>query len=568
MNFISNVARYDNLVMAWNKIRKKHVASGIDNMTVNDFQINAKDNLKELQEAITSGSYEPKPIRCIAVNFGEKQRTIGLMCLCDKIVQQAVLNVIMPVFEPIFSSSSYAYRKGRSAKLALDKVLDFIKDDFNWILESDIKDYFDSINHEVLEEMLYKKLDNLDAVNFIMKLVKTPTINDSSFKPEENMTGLCLGGVLSPFLSNIYLNDFDHLIENKTVKYIRYSDDFIVLSKDEETIKQLLDEIRDILKPLRLELKEEKTLITNITTGFDFLGYYFDSSGRRTPGKAREALKEKLEEVWINKELDNNIKLDKVKDIIVGWEQYYDWEMETPCNIIHYIFELNRAILNNNEERFEELKKTRWGYCCNDKDSIAILTSIWQKKGQFSMALLEYERYNEIKINDDYIKNISDKNEIKLLSAWEEFHFKGIEAIDKLDEIAQIYTDNKLFLHANHVFNIKLSLMEDVKNELQNNVLTKLPDEKGYEDKINFQLDNKQLIKYCDLFICRDELYAIESLDCNGVRVYETKYQPITEELVKDSLKESFKLTTYIQRANNTVKFLMLDIDVCKKNIN
>jgi len=209
----------ENLKLAWNKVMSNMGSPGIDKFTINDFQINIDDNLNILRKLLEDQNYEPLPLLKITIpKENQKERNILISTVRDRIVQTAILNILEPIFEKNFLDTSYSYRKGRSANMALNKIQKYIKNENNWIVIGDIESFFDNVNLEILFNLIKKEINDKNLLNLIFKIIKSGE--------QFNNKGIPQGSVISPIFANIYLNEFDKLIYSK-YNLIRYVDDFL-----------------------------------------------------------------------------------------------------------------------------------------------------------------------------------------------------------------------------------------------------------------------------------------------------------------------------------------------------
>lgn len=281
-----------------------------------------------------------------------KKRPLGIPVLRDRIVQEALRAILDPIYESDFRPHSYGFRKGRRTMDAIAVIMSLTgpMQRYYYAIEGDIKSYFDNVHHRKLLSILKRRLADRDILNLIWKLLKAGVMEAGLFARTE--TGVPQGGVISPLLANVYLNEFDkwaeakwHLDQNAqrrrryagqgNYRLIRYADDFVVLSNDRiEGVKQAKQAIRDFLtNELHLELSEEKTHITHVNEGFDFLGFHIQRckpEGRwvvhlRPSDKAKERVKRKIKDLttrswtW----MDEYNRMTTLNAIVKGWAEYY-----------------------------------------------------------------------------------------------------------------------------------------------------------------------------------------------------------------------------------------------------
>jgi group II intron reverse transcriptase/maturase len=553
---------YNNLYLAWKKIRKNVSAPGIDGINVHQFNKDFKKNLNELKEEIQNLSYKSNIVKSGELYNKGKRRKIGILCTKDKIVQQAVLQVTDKIFEKNFSNSSYAYRHGISSIKAVDKIEKIIKNEpykCGFFLKCDIENFFENVKHDMLIEFLKKKINDKNLLGFIEKLLVY------SLKENNNIVikkeGLCQGGIISPFLSNIYLDEFDKKIDQKGVLYFRYSDDILVFSENENKIKDLKHFIDNELRQLGLNLKYEKTVISNIDTGFKYPGFCFDSKGMKIPEESVKVLDEKIVREWndtCNKSL--NEKAKNIKAVIQGWEQYYG-KVENYINIYHYLIDLLGCIENKDNEKISKIKKQRDNVICEDVEVAIELSEQWELLNEYKRSVEEYHKIlnlsdivNEDNIDKEFYDVIIEKLNLLLFYP---------ENKELYDELIQMYTDVNEFIIAEELFNKKIDIVESNK-EIKNFNISEdiLQVSKNNEFKNNYNLNDSDINYFSNLFIGREEVHAIND---KGTNKYSNVQSPITKELIKKHLKGDITLGSFIRSINNTVKYLVLDIDILKK---
>lgn len=281
-SLIDKVHKPANLWSAWCKTAQNNGSAGVDGITIGSFEREAEANVKYLGEQLRQGTYRPKPIRRTYIaKSGGKQRPLGIPTVGDRIVQGAVRQVIEPIFEKEFAPHSYGFRPGRGCKDALRRVDQLLKSGCRYVVDADLKSYFDTIPHDRLMSQVGKRV----ADGRVLKLIEsflTARIMEGldQWTP---MAGAPQGAVLSPLLSNIYLNPLDHVMAASGWQMVRYADDFVVLCQSKEQAQAALEAVKAWTAQAGLSLHPEKTRIADVQSeSFEFLGYRFDR-GRRFP---------------------------------------------------------------------------------------------------------------------------------------------------------------------------------------------------------------------------------------------------------------------------------------------
>jgi RNA-directed DNA polymerase len=305
-------------------------ASGVDHVSVEEFQNDRGANVRKLSAALRGGSYEPNAIRRVFIPKpgSNAQRPLGIPTVRDRTVQAAIRYVIEPVFDREFAEHSYGFRPGRGCKDALRRVNSLLKQGFVYVVDADLKSYFDTIPHDRLMGRLRERIADERLLRLIESFLKAGIIDGSEeIEPE---AGAPQGAVLSPLLSNIYLNPLDHLMAKQGREMVRYADDFVILCRSQTEAEQVLQQVRQWCETEGLTLHPNKTRIVDVRVeGFDFLGYHFATTRKgylmRWP---RKKSLEKLKQAIRAKTSRTNghslrVILADVNRTLIGWFGYF-----------------------------------------------------------------------------------------------------------------------------------------------------------------------------------------------------------------------------------------------------
>lgn len=264
----------NNFQRAWEKVARNRGGAGIDGETVSDFAVNQTVNIYQLLHTVANGSYQPSPYKQLIISRkNSTQRELKVPTIRDRIVQQALLNVLSPLMEEKFLPVSFAYRPNLSYINAVKKIADWRDMGYVWILHTDIFKFFDNIDHDRLLRQIRLYINDPGILCLIKSWISAGLLtSEGLILPQK---GIPQGAVLSPLLANIYLHEFDQLISGTDLKLVRYADDFIVLSPNQERIIKAKSEIIIFLDSIGLSVNEEKTQITHFERGFRFLGHGF-----------------------------------------------------------------------------------------------------------------------------------------------------------------------------------------------------------------------------------------------------------------------------------------------------
>ena len=263
-----------NFRQAWYKVADNQGCAGIDGETLEDFAQNQELNLVQLRDSVANSTYTPQPLQQVLIpkNSG-KFRELRIPTVRDRIVQQALLNVLYPVTEEIFSEASFAYRPNRHYLDAVKKVAYWRDSGYLWVLDGDIVEFFASLDQQYLLAEVRKIVDNSGILCLVKAWISVGTATDKGLIYPEK--GVPQGAVISPMLANIYLHKFDEYFAQTELKLVRYADDFLLLSKTQDGIMLAYAQVVQLLNFLGLKLHEEKSRITHFDKGFKFLGHGF-----------------------------------------------------------------------------------------------------------------------------------------------------------------------------------------------------------------------------------------------------------------------------------------------------
>jgi len=273
-SLIDKVYKRKNLEMAWERVKANRGSGGVDGQTLEDFAEQLDKNLDRLQSELKEGVYQPQPVRQVQIPKMGKPgefRGLGIPTIYDRVCQQALLNRLQPIFEPVFDEANYGYRQGRSTKDALRKVWKEIDSGSEWIVDADLKDFFGSVDHEKLLTLVAQQIADGRVLRLIEAMLKAGSYGKGRLFPTER--GTPQGGVASALLSNILLTPFDREMRRKGYQLTRYADDWVVTCKSAAEARAAIDAAGRILKQLGVELHPQKTRIVHVQYGFEFLGY-------------------------------------------------------------------------------------------------------------------------------------------------------------------------------------------------------------------------------------------------------------------------------------------------------
>ncbi len=332
--------------------RSKSKAPGIDGVIVSEFREHETENLQQLRLELKKGTYRPQPLKRAEVpKANGTMRQLGLPCLRDKIVQEAIRMMLEPIFEVEFHDNSYGFRPHRSAHHAVFRCQHMMKHGFSWVIEGDVKACFDEISHKAILGALREKVMDNKFLDLVTLFLKSGVMVGKELIP--TVKGVPQGGIISPLLANVVLNKLDWFLHDKghygkgekrawdakvpNIRFVRYADDWCVFitRADKHYAESLREQIRQFLKDTSgLELSVEKTRVTHVRDGFDFLGFHLEKSvgqnGKLVPKikvaqKSISKIRLRLNEAarYRPSQEDISTRVERVSSVIRGWSHYF-----------------------------------------------------------------------------------------------------------------------------------------------------------------------------------------------------------------------------------------------------
>ena len=320
----------NNLNRAFKKVKANKGAPGIDKMTIEEALKWIQEHRTELIESIRNGKYKPQPVRRKEIpKENGKVRLLGIPTVIDRIIQQAVTQVLTPIFEAVFADASYGYRPRRSAQQAIKKVVEYANEGYKWVVSIDLSKYFDTLNHDLLLNMVREQVKDERVIQLIKKFLKAGVMENGIVLPTEE--GSPQGGNISPLLANIYLNKFDQLMAERGVREIRYADDIILLAKSQRAAQRIMENAREFLEgKLKLTMNADKSRVVSVYSAkeFKYLGFAVgkDKNGAYVRVHAKSLAKAKAKLRQLTKRNQGRAVRDvmaKVRLYITGWLGYF-----------------------------------------------------------------------------------------------------------------------------------------------------------------------------------------------------------------------------------------------------
>lgn len=344
MELIEVILSKENLNRAYKKVVANKGASGVDGVTVEELGDYIRENREKIVTSLRNRTYIPKPVRRVYIpKDNGKKRPLGIPTALDRTIQQAIAQPISDIYEEIFSDYSYGFRAGRSCHDAIRQALEYLNDGYEWVVDIDIEQFFDKVNHDKLIQILREQVNDSTTLNLIRKYLKAGVMENGLEKA--TITGVPQGSVISPLLANIYLNTLDRLWEKYGLTHgilVRYADATVIICKNKKSANHALNLLQYIMAKLDLKLHPVKTKIISMwdgKEGFDFLGMHHRRMTTETrKGQlykeayqypSRKAMKKMKAEVKRNVNRRSLLvakEEDLIKNLnpkITGWKNYY-----------------------------------------------------------------------------------------------------------------------------------------------------------------------------------------------------------------------------------------------------
>lgn len=326
---LENMLSDENIMEAYKQVKRNKGASGVDGMTVEELKGYLDENLDIIREQIRMRKYKPSPVRRVEIpkdNGGT--RNLGVPTVIDRLIQQAIVQVLTPIYEPIFSDSSYGFRPNRCCEMAIIKALEYMNDGYEWVVDIDLEKFFDNVHHDKLISLIMKNVKNGEIVSLIRKFLVSGIMIDDEYK--ESVIGTPQGGNLSPLLSNVVLNELDKELEARGLKFVRYADDCIILVQSSKAADRVMKNVSKYIEnKLGLKVNMTKSKVSK-PNDIKYLGFGFYKERYTGVYKAKpheisiNKLKEKLKKLTTRSwSIAWEYRCLKIKQLITGWINYY-----------------------------------------------------------------------------------------------------------------------------------------------------------------------------------------------------------------------------------------------------
>jgi RNA-directed DNA polymerase len=310
---------------AFQAVKRNRGAAGVDKVSIQLFAANLEANLTALMRDLKTGTFRPHPLRRVYIPKGpgtKKLRPLGIPVVRDRVAQEVIRRLLAPIFEPQFHAHSFGFIPGRNCHQALARVLEFHHSGYLVVLDADIQGFFDNLSHRVIMEAVAAEVADGNILRLVERFLTAGVMEEGVFKP--TTIGTPQGGVISPLLANIVLNQLDWQLHRAGFRFVRYADDFVVLCQDTQRAQEALTCVQQVLtEQLGLTLSPEKTRITTYGKGYEFLGFFLSSGSRRMRDKSVQKFKAKIRELTPRHYNMDRRVIEKLNRVIRGTAQYF-----------------------------------------------------------------------------------------------------------------------------------------------------------------------------------------------------------------------------------------------------
>ena len=320
---LERILSTESIGLAWKRVRTNKGAPGIDEITTEEFPFTFRECWPEIRSTILEGNYIPSPVQRVEIPKPDgNTRPLGIPTVLDRVIQQAIAQAMVPIFDPYFSESSCGFRPGRSAHDGIKQIKEYVRQGYKIAVDMDLSKFFDTVNHDVLMHRVSRRIDDKRVLKLIGKYLRAGVMVNGRLLTTP--LGVPQGGPLSPLLANILLDDLDKELEKRGHRFVRYADDFIIMVKSLSAGQRVMDSIRRFLeRELRLTVNEKKSKVGSVEE-CGFLGFVFVRGKIRWSNKAFREFKRRIRlftgRSWF---VSMEYRLHKLAEYVRGWMNYY-----------------------------------------------------------------------------------------------------------------------------------------------------------------------------------------------------------------------------------------------------
>ena len=323
VNLHERMLSRDNMRAAWKRVKANKGVAGVDEMSITEFPQFAQRHWAEIRQTVIEGTYQPSPVKRVEIPKATGgARPLGIPTVMDRVIQQAIAQVLIPMFDSEFSESSFGFRPGRSAHEAIYKVREYIREGYKVAVDMDLSRFFDTVNHDVLMHRVARKVRDKRVLRLIGKYLRAGVVVNRRL--QKTCQGVPQGGPLSPLMANILLDELDKELERRGHRFVRYADDFIILVRSQRAAERVMQSIRKFLeRKLKLGVNEDKSKVGK-TDKTEYLGFTFKGSKIYWSDKAFQEFKRRVKRLtgrsWF---VSMKYRLEKVAQYVRGWMNYF-----------------------------------------------------------------------------------------------------------------------------------------------------------------------------------------------------------------------------------------------------
>jgi len=322
-DLLERIVARENVLVAWKRVKANKGAAGMDGMSIDDFAAYAREHWPQIRESILAGTYQPMPVRRVEIpKNGGGTRPLGIPAVLDRLIQQAIAQVLVPIFDPGFSEFSFGFRPGRSAHGAVRKVRDYVREGYRVAVDMDLSKFFDSVNHDALMQRVKRKVRDKRVLKLIGAYLRAGVMVKGRL--QDTRKGVPQGGPLSPLLANIMLDDLDRELEKRGHRFARYADDFIIVVKSRRAAERVMASVvRFVERRLKLQVNAAKSHVAEVGKA-EFLGFIFKARQIRWSDRAFSEFKRRIKLLtgrsWF---VSMQYRMEKLAQYVRGWMNYY-----------------------------------------------------------------------------------------------------------------------------------------------------------------------------------------------------------------------------------------------------
>ena len=322
-DLLERIVARENMLLAWKRVKANKGAAGMDGMSVDGFAAYAREHWSAIREALLAGTYQPRSVLRVEIpKNGGGMRPLGIPTVLDRLIQQAIAQVLGPIFDPGFSEHSFGFRPGRSAHGAVRRVQEYVRQGYRVAVDMDLSKFFDTVNHDALMQRVARKVRDKRVLKLIGAYLRAGVMVKGRL--EKTRKGVPQGGPLSPLLANIMLDDLDRELEKRGHHFARYADDFIIVVKSRRAAERVMESVKLYLeRRLKLHVNAAKSGIAEAGKT-DFLGFTFKAGQIRWSDKAFSEFRRRVKRLtgrsWF---VSMQYRMKKIAEYVRGWMNYY-----------------------------------------------------------------------------------------------------------------------------------------------------------------------------------------------------------------------------------------------------